>query len=420
MSNIKNRTIITGDNLTVMRGLDSGSIDLIYLDPPFNSKKEWNAPIGSKAAGAAFKDTWKHDDIEGYDMDDMRLNNPSILSVILAAREAGGTPTMNYLLMMAPRLLEMKRVLKSTGSIYLHCDPTESHGLKLLMDVIYGRDAFRNEIVWAYPPGGRAPKRGFHRKHDIILYYASDVNGTWNAPYGEMPEATRKTYRKVDGDGRAYKEYPGGRQYLDETPGRPIPDWWTDIVSLGQAVSSGERVGYPTQKPVDLLKRIISVSSNEGDLILDPFAGCATAAIAAEDLGRNWIGIDLSDKAAELVKYRLEEHLGLFYDVFHWRADPEDPEYMGPIVRSDLGDLPPYKTHKRDLFGQQEGRCNGCGTDFLYDNLTVDHIVPRKHGGTDHRTNLQLLCANCNSRKGTGTMSELMERLMKRRPQGIN
>ena len=167
-----------------------------------------------------------------------------------------------------------------------------------------------------------------------------------------------------------------------------------------------ERVGYPTQKPVKLVKRIVSASSNEGDLILDPFAGCATAAIAAEDLGRRWVGIDLSEKAAELVKFRLEEHLGLFYDVIHRTDLPQ---------RTDLGDLPPYQSHKRDLFGEQAGRCNGCGTDFLYDNLTVDHIVPRKHGGTDHRSNLQLLCGNCNSRKGTGTMSELMERLLKRR-----
>ena len=305
--------------------------------------------------------------------------------------------------MMAPRLIELKRVLKPTGSLYLHCDPTESHALKLVLDTIFGRDQFRNEIIWGYPPGGRAPKRGFHRKHDVILYYAS-TEGTWNKPYTEMLESTRKTFNKTDRQGRAYKVYPGGRQYLDETPGRPVPSWWTDIPSLGVAVSSKERVGYPTQKPVALLKRIIEASSNPGDVVLDPFCGCATAAIAAEELNRQWIGIDLSPKAAELVEHRLHDQLGLTASLANHRIDLPK--------RTDLGDLPPYRSWKNTLYGEQGGFCAGCREHFQTRHLEVDHVVPQSVGGTDHRSNLQLLCGHCNRRKGAGSMSEFMVKLL--------
>ena len=377
--NFGNRTIFTGDNLHLLRGLNTDSVDLIYLDPPFNSKKQWNAPIGSQAAGAAFKDTWSRADIADYTYDQLRTTAPGLLAVILAAREAGGNPTMNYLLMMAPRLIELRRILKPAGSIYLHCDPTESHTLKMTMDIIFGRDNYRNEIVWSYGLGGSSP-RCFSKKHDTILFYTNGDEHTFHKP--QIPATSQMMKGKTKG----------------------ATDVW-DIPSLNNMAK--ERVGYPTQKPTALLERIIAASSNEGDIVLDPFCGCATAAIAAEHLGRQWLGMDLSPIAAELVRDRLQDQLGLPAELAIHRTDTPQ--------RTDLGDLPHYRTHKRALFGTQEGRCNGCGTDFGYDNLTVDHIIPRKHGGTDHPENLQLLCAACNSRKGTGTMSQLMERILQRR-----
>ena len=197
------------------------------------------------------------------------------------------------------------------------------------------------------------------------------------------------------------KGIPRLKRYLASSNGTAVPDIFTDIGKLEAA--SKEKVGYPTQKPVALLRRLIAAASNEGDVVLDPFAGCATAAVAAEDLGRQWVGIDLSEKAAELVEYRLREHLGLFYDVAHRTDVPK---------RTDLGKLPPPSVWKEALYGEQGGDCNGCGTHFLPDNLTTDHIVPKSKGGTDHRTNLQLLCGRCNSRKGNRSMSVLMTKLL--------
>ncbi len=210
-----------------------------------------------------------------------------------------------YTSYMAERLTECWRLLKDSGSLFLHCDPTAGHYLKILLDVIFGSASFRNEIVWCYPPGGSGPKLAFHRKHDLIYYYGkSQKVGTFHRPYGDLPESTRLTYRKIDEDGRRYKEYPGGRTYLDEIDGRPIPDWWTDIVSLGQAVSAKERLGYPTQKPVALLERILRAASDEGDLVLDPFCGCGTTIDAAQRLNRRWLGIDISPFAIDLIRER--------------------------------------------------------------------------------------------------------------------
>ena len=404
------RTIFTGDNLYVLRGINSESVDLVYLDPPFNSKKQWAAPIGSKAAGAAFDDTWKLSDIDLAWHDELRSLNPDLYDVVLAAQAAGGDGTMSYLLMMSMRLLELQRVMKPNGSIYLHCDPTESHSLKLMMDTIFGRDWFRNEIVWCYAPQGRAPKRSFHKKHDVIFYYANKdaEGGTWNAPYGEMRESTRKAYSRVDEDGRRYLEIQGRRTYLDENKGRPVPSWWDDIHSRGTTYSSKEWTGYRTQKPVKLLERIIKASSNPGDVVLDPFCGCATTCIAAEKLGRQWIGIDLEPAAADLVQDRMAEQLGI-------------PSVLATHItklprRTDLGDIPKYNSpqNKKRLFGEQAGVCRGCEREMAYDNLTVDHIVPQSRGGHDHISNLQLLCANCNSTKRDGSMLELTARLLAR------
>ena len=191
---------------------------------------------------------------------------------------------------------------------------------------------------------------------------------------------------------------PSYKRYLDEMPGVPLQDLWTDIPpALGK-----ERTGYPTQKPLALLERIIEASTDPGDLVLDPFCGCATTCVAAETLGREWAGIDLSPLAAKLVDQRLREHHGVFGQIIDRTDIPR---------RTDQGKPAPYRTHRHILYGEQEGHCNGCRVHFPFRNLTVDHIVPRVKGGTDHRENLQLLCGACNSLKGTGTEAELIAKL---------
>ena len=404
MGNIPNRTIFTGDNLAVLRGFNTDSVDLIYLDPPFNSKRDWNAPIGSAAAGAAFKDTWTLSDIDLQWHEQLRSQNRALHDVILAAQGAGGNSTMSYLLMMAPRLLELHRVLKDTGSIYLHCDPTESHALKLVLDTIFGRDCFQKEIVWKMPrPSGfKTQANNWIRGHDIILYYAGPGR-TFNKQYEPYEASYLKNFNRVDSEGRNYWMRGGKRRYPGK--GYTLSDTWVDIHSMQtQSVSGKEGVGYPTQKPLALLRRIIQASSNPGDVVLDPFCGCATACIAAEELDRQWIGIDLSAKAAELVELRLHEQLGLTASLANHRTDQP--------LRTDLGDLPPPRYWKPELYGTQEGHCAGCGHHFEFRHLEVDHVVPRKVGGTDHKGNLQLLCGNCNRRKGAGSMAKLMVKLL--------
>ena len=229
---------------------------------------------------------------------------PKLNHVAEAARYAQDSHTKAYLIMMALRLRELHRVLKPAGSVYLHCDPKASHYLKIVMDVIFGMENFRNEIIWCYPPGGKGPQYGFHRKHDVILYYGKSGEGVFVRPYTPVTEAAAAKFTITDKDGRRYKTYPGGRSYLDESKGRPVPDWWVDINSLGQTVSK-EMIGYPTQKPIALLERIISASSGEGDMVLDPFCGCATTCVAAERLGRQWIGIDRVKDTFDLLVNRL-------------------------------------------------------------------------------------------------------------------
>ena len=471
--NFVNRTIFTGDNLNVLRGMNSDSVDLIYLDPPFNSNRNYSAPVGSKAAGAAFKDTWTLSDVDLAWHGEIADQNQGVYDVITAARTAHGKGMMSYLIMMAVRLIEMERVLKPSGSIYLHCDDTASHYLKMLMDCIFGRDWFRNEIIWKRTAAGKSGARRFGRVHDVILYYAGE-SATWNTQWmPHDPAYVARAYRNEDERGRwqadqllaantstgesgdawggidptpkgkhwytptqggmssflkdyipgwpdayptvhdrldALDEYgfvhwpkggagvPRLKRYLASTKGRAVEDIFSDIGRL--EANSKENVGYPTQKPVALVARLIAASSNPGDVVLDPFAGCATAAVAAEKLDRQWVGIDISPKAAELVNERLERELGLMGTLAVLRTDLP--------VRTDLGELPHYRTHKHTLFGQQEARCNGCGIEFPFRNLTVDHIVPKSKGGTDHLSNLQLLCGACNSQKGVGSQAEFL------------
>ena len=263
----------------------------------------YSAPIGSKAAGAAFKDAWPLEDVDIAWIGLIAEKEPSLPSVIEAAGTAHGKSMEAYLVMMAVRLLEMRRLLKPTGSIYLHCDPTACHYLKMLMDAVIGWKRFRNEIVWCYK-GGDKSKSDFGRKHDIILRYALGRGFRFNA------DSVRVPY-EGEGTGRTDVSRWGSRRvgntdvpYEPNLLGKVPEDWW-DIPQLNS--NAPERVGYPTQEPLKLLDRIILASSNEGDVVLDPFCGCATTCVSAHALGRLWTGIDISPKAAELIVQRLQQ-----------------------------------------------------------------------------------------------------------------
>lgn len=452
--NVKNRTIFSNDNLPILRGIDTESIDLIYLDPPFNSNRNYAAPIGSEAAGAAFKDTWTLSDVDNAWHGEIADRQPALYQAIHAAELTHGKGMKSYLIMMAVGLLEMQRVLKKTGSIYLHCDPTASHYLKMLMDSVFGKHNFKNEIVWNSATGVKNNvKTRFGRGHDLILFYGMPES-KFNVQHEPLSEDYLKShYTYTDEDGRRFRadnlnapgtgghryeflgvtrnwrmtekqahkwlaegrivhqsitagsrvRIPSYKRYADESMGRPALDNWTEIGALNSQAM--ESTGYPTQKPIALLERIIKASSNEGDVVLDPFCGCATTCVAAERLQRHWIGIDISPRAVNLVRVRLEAEVGIFGEIIHRTDIPKRSEK-----------LPNYRTHKHTLFGKQEGLCNGCRTQFPFRNMTVDHIVPQSQGGTDHEDNLQLLCGACNSTKGPGTQAELISRL---KTQGV-
>ena len=364
----------------------------------------------------------------------IKAHKPCLHRVINAAMTDSDK---SYLVYMAVRLLEMKRLLKPAGSIYLHCDDTMSHYLKLMMDAIFGRKQFRNEIIWHY--GGRGAKaisRQFGRNKDVILYYSTGDNWTFTKqriPYVYSHiEAKAKGFRR-DSNGRWFKTSPRG-DYTDKsiarlrTEGRVhdtrngavrikyfleedrrgvieyklAGDTWLDIADA-MHMPKHERLGYPTQKPLKLLERIIKASSNPDDVVFDPFCGCATTCVAADDLGRNWVGIDISEKAADLVVERIADRQGLFRDIVHRTDIPQ---------RTDLGPLPKYNCtdNKRNLYGDQEGKCNWCAEHFKLQHLEVDHIIAQSKGGSNHIDNLQLLCGHCNRVKGDRGM-EYMKRL---------
>ncbi len=314
-SNISNRTIFCRDNLDILQGINSNSIDLIYLDPPFNKKKIFTAPLVSSAKGASFSDIFTAEDVKDEWLQTIKEDQDKLYSFLESVRVIEGRTSYNfcYLAYMAIRLIEMHRVLKDTGSIYYHCDPTMSHYIKILMDIIFGEKNFRNEIVWCYHAGG-ASKRRFPQKHDIILLYGKDKN-----------KASHNIIRIPYRDVYAYQENHDNQKGIYHPEGKMLHDWWE--LSLLSSMAK-ERTRYPTQKPLALLERIIKASSNEGDIVLDPFCGCATTCIAAEKLNRQWIGIDVSVIAYELVQDRLKnevanpDNLLQYKNNIHFYTDP--------------------------------------------------------------------------------------------------
>lgn len=363
-------TLYYGDNLEILRKyIKDESVDLIYLDPPFNSQRAYNVifddKTGEKSAAQihAFEDTWTWS-VETQSAFDQIMTGKYSLELkemMKAFRDfMGETNLMAYLTMMAIRLVELHRVLKVTGSLYLHCDQTASHYLKTLLDHIFGVQNFKNEIVWRRKTGRgetQHKSRRFGVCTDILLFYSRTDQNYFETQFGESdPEYIEKFFRHVDAEGRRYRidnlaspsprpnlmyEYKGyqppakgwaisldkmkewdregrlhfpkskeGRiqrkRYLDEVQGQPIQNLWADIGPVSS--HSKERLGYPTQKPIALLERILLSSSNEGDVVLDPFCGCGTAVAAAEKLGRQWIGIDITHLAVSLIKKRILDH----------------------------------------------------------------------------------------------------------------
>ena len=289
-----------GDNLTVMREMENESVDLIYLDPPFNSKRNYNVIFRdakdheSLDQKTVFKDTWSNVNVPDM-LFEIAKRNDKLHTFLKTLNELNlDNSTVGYLTTMSIRLIEMHRILKSTGSIYLHCDPTMSHYLKIVMDMIYSGKNFRNEIIWFYHTGG-ASKKHYSKKHDVILFYTK-TNKYNFYPKRILDKRTEKSLKRA-------KTPKGARINIEDTEKLPID------VFLIQALNpmAKERLRYPTQKPLALLKRIIKASTNKGDVVFDPFCGCGTTIDASEELKRKWIGIDITPLAISLIKKRLRD-----------------------------------------------------------------------------------------------------------------
>ncbi len=387
-----NNKLYYGDNLDVLRRyIQDESVDLVYLDPPFKSDQDYNVLFaeqdGSRAAAQikAFGDMWQWDEASAQAYQDVVETGGRVSQVLQSFRGfLGDNDMLAYLAMMAPRLVELRRALKPTGSLYLHCDPTASHYLKLLLDAIFGPVNFKAEIVWKRTSAHsdtRQGRRQHGRIHDILLYYVKSDEWTWNPVYTAYDkEYVEQFYKYIEPEtGRRYRldnlTGPGGaakgnpqyevmgvtrywryskqrmqdlidagriiqtkpgrvpayKRYLDEMPGVPLQDLWTDIGPLSS--QARERLGYPTQKPGALLERIIKSSSNEGDTVLDPFCGCGTAIATAQKLERSWIGIDITHLAIGLIKHRLRDSFGdditQSYEVIGEPVSLPDAEVLG-------------------------------------------------------------------------------------------
>lgn len=444
----KNR-LYFGDNLAVLREyVADESVDLVYLDPPFNSQANYNVLFaeksGTKAAAQikAFGDTWQWDQAAAATYREVVETGGTVAQALIAFREfLGGSDMLAYLSMMAPRIVELRRVLKSTGSIYLHCDQTASHYLKMLLDSIFGAANFKNNIVWERT----TPKSDFRqgatnwsRVHDVLLYYVKDdaSETTFHQPFGDY---TIDKYTLSDPDGRKYQltalnapgagsrghpQYefmgvtrywrcskekmlalqaegrivqpsPGAvpryKRYRDEMSGVPIGDIWNDITPINSQAQ--ERLGYPTQKPEALLERIIRASSNEGDVVLDAFCGCGTTIAAAQNLNRKWIGIDITHIAIGLIKKRLSDaHGEAIKGTYEVIGEPTSVDDAAALAASD-----PYQFQwwALDLVGarpheKKKGKDRGIdGRIYFHDDTSGDSksviiSVKAGHTGPDH------------------------------------
>lgn len=493
-----NRSIYNADNLSVLRAFPDSCIDLIYLDPPFNTRKEQRTEF------YVYDDAWSMHELDAMEHGQFAAAHPDLYAITQVAQTAQDSHTKAYLIMMALRLVELHRVLKPTGSLYLHCDPKASHYLKIMLDTIFGMDDFRNEIIWARKQDTHnLATKQCGRAHDVILWYAMSDATKYNKQFTDYSEDYIKsaykhkdkngTYRTLpctnDAGGNRPYEFKGitrawrftksrmqqmyddnllvqatptspfqYKKYLDYSKGVPVQDLWLDINAVR---GKKENLGYPTQKPIALLERIIKASSNEGDLVLDPFCGCATACVAAERLNRQWVGIDLIGDTYDLIVHRVTtlgettEQANVFFGakadkcVRKFDGDGNDitPDNIdkllvirarqeaikkkrqvkkakarkGSAAQKEIVANQPT-VPKRDikltsdqtrhyLYGRQDGNCNGCRTQIIYKWMRVDCIKPLTAGGKNKLDNMQLLCKSCQSLKGDGTHKELITKL---------
>lgn len=346
---VGNRTLFFGDNLDLLNELPDGFFDLIYLDPPYNSNRNYNVLfkqglVDSTAQIHAFLDTWEWTPATLSLFNQLKNSeNPSIAILMSSLYELiKDTPMMAYLVNMTARLIPMRKVLKDTGSIYLHCDPSASHYLKLLMDTIFGSENFRNEIIWHYSGWNAKLKSSFNSRHDVILFYTKSNNPTFNSfstPWESEEEYIKIRKQKINTDEKGKKyvlsDAGGGKRvkrYLAEAMeyGKPVDDVW-DIDKINN--SSKESLNYPTQKPEELLERIVGTSTNEGDWVLDPFCGCGTTVAVAERLKRNWVGIDISMQAIDVINQRMKAHYP--YIAITIDGIPQDLESAATLSEKD-------------------------------------------------------------------------------------
>jgi DNA modification methylase len=436
-------TLFYGDNLAILREhVEDESVELVYLDPPFNSNANYNllfkAPDGhrSQAQIEAFDDSWHWNSSAEQAFDEVMQSGNSDAAEMLRAMRSflKENDMMAYLAMMAVRLLELRRVLKSTGSLYLHCDPTASHYLKILLDAVFGRAAFSNELIWKRTSSKTDSTQGashFPRLHDSILFCQKTESHFYSQGFVDHEEtyiAAKYPYRNDNGrryglwdmtgpggaakgnpsyevlgvtrywryskahmeqiiaEGRVVQPRPGAvpreKRYLDRSQGVAVGDIWTDIPPINSQAQ--ERLGYPTQKPLALLERIISASSNEGDLILDPFCGCGTTVHAAQKLNRRWIGIDITHLAIHLIQRRLKDAFpGIQFDI---AGVPKDLDGARALALQDkyefqkwalaMIDAQPYKSGKKGGDGGVDG--------FLYikpDGKKTEKVIVSVKGG---------------------------------------
>jgi site-specific DNA-methyltransferase (adenine-specific) len=429
------KALYFGDNLGVLRNdIKDESVDLIYLDPPFNSNATYNvlfkSPKGhqSDAQIAAFDDTWHWGPhAEAAFAEVMQQGNTDVAEVIRALRSVlGENDMMAYLSMMAVRLVELHRVLKSTGSLYLHCDPTASHYLKIVLDQVFGQENFRSEIIWRRTASKGLAFNGYPKNHDTLLYYVRGEQATFNRPYisydaANLDEKTGGKYKHRTPDGRIYrlsdltnpnpdrpnltyeflgvtkvwrwtrdrmqKAYDAGlvvqtkpgtvpqlKRFLDEQEGRPIDTVWNDIPPINSQAQ--ERLGYPTQKPLALLERIITTSSNEGDVVLDPFCGCGTAVHASEKLKRQWIGIDVTHLAISLIEKRLRDAFpGITFEVHGTPKDLDGARDLAMREKYDFQYWACALINAQPYQGKKKGADSGIdGLIFFQD----DDTLPKK------------------------------------------
>ena len=470
--NWQNRTLFVADNIRILRGMNSESVDCIATDPPFNKKRIFNAPLGSRQAEQRFDDRWRWDEVTDEWQDVIATDHPAIKEIIEAAVVIeGGTieprtgristgriqnSIAAYLAYMAPRIVEMRRILKPTGVLFMQCDTEANAYLRLLLDAVFGRRNFINEITRRRAEAKGLSTRRLPNNSDTLLAYGKSAKYKWNPPYepydiamlnaanlddAHLDEETRKTlqqYDKRDNDGRRYSltdlvnpnrdrpnltyeflgvtrvwrwtrermetAYAEGRivqtrpgnvprfkRYLDEQPGKPRDDIWDDVVQVEPS-----ELDWDTRKPLSLYQRLVECGTDEGDTVLDPFAGCATSCVAAESRGRNWVGIDIDPVAEEATYVRLREATGLnmLEQPVTVRKSPPRRDDIELISNDRLRDA---------LWNSQGRRCANpyCDSENLRKvDLQLDHRIPKVRGGEDGVTNRIGLCGNCNARKG--------------------